>query len=172
MTQTKKRILSIVLAAVLLAAGLWYIRPRPLADFLGEDITGMAVSVVRLSDNVMTIGEIRQGSFLPGEEHHQAVSDLLGNLRFRRTIFRDAAYQVNELLGKNGMKEIHEGDYNSYLAFYTVEEMDFITDLRFWVDEWTIRYGDSSHVLTLVGGQDAAIALHDALWELLPEETP
>ena len=172
MTQTKKRILSVVLAAVLVAAGLWYTRPRTLTEIIGEDITGMNIAVTRFSNDRMGIGETRQRNYSPGSEDSELVYGLFEDLRFRRTILRDAAYHLSDLLGKYGSHEIHAGDYRGYFAFFTGEDWEFALDLGYWDGEWSIHQKEQFHIVTLVDGQETALALHDALWEMLPEDVP
>lgn len=171
MTQKKKRILSIVLAAALVAAGLWYTRPRTLAEIIDDEISGISIGVTRFSNDMMGIGETRQENFSPGGEDYQTVYGLFEDLRFRRTIFRDAAYHINDLLGKYGTHEIRAGDYRGYFAFFTGEDYTFALDLGFWDGEWSIHQKEQFHIVTLVARQDTALNLHAALWEMLPEET-
>ena len=172
MKQRTKRILSVVLAALLLAAGLWYTRPRTLTEMVGEDISCMSIGVTRFSNDRMGIGETRQETFSPGDADYQTVMELFRDLHFRRTIFRDAAYHISDLLGKYGVHEIHAGDYRGYFAFFTGEADTYALDLGYWDGEWSIHQKEQFHIVTLAEGQDTALALHAALWEILPEESP
>ena len=63
MKQRTKRILSLLLAAALLAGGLWYTRPRTLAEIIDEEVTCLNLAVTRFSNDRMGIGETRQESF-------------------------------------------------------------------------------------------------------------
>jgi len=172
MTQKTKRILSILLAVVLLAAAAWYTRPRTLADMVGEDISGMAIAVTRFSHDHKGIGETRQEVLSPWDKDYQTVYDLFDDLRFRRTIIRDAAYLLSDLLGQYGSHEIHAGDYRGYFAFFTGEDDHFALDLGYWDGDWSIHQNKQFHIVTLVDGQETALALHDTLWNMLPEDAP
>lgn len=172
MKQRTKRILTVVLVIILAAAAAWYTRPRSLTEMVGEDISCMSIAVTRFSNDHMGIGETRQKNYLPGGEDYETVSDLFGNLRFRRTILRDAAYHLSDLLGKYGVHEIHAGDYRGYFAFFTGEADTFALDLGYWDGEWSIHQKEQFHIIALANGEETALALHDTLWKLLLEESP
>lgn len=178
MTQKKKRILAITVIAVFVLGALWYTRPQPLANFLPEeDVTAVTVSIRRVGMGLGENDEMRQKGISLGDPEFEETMAILKDLRFRRSLFKDAIHQANDLIGYGSRsKEVHGGEYDSTISFFTGPNYDFAIHLDFWFDEWEIGFptsdGPDFHAAYLVGGQEASVALHDALWEILPEESP
>ena len=177
MTQKAKRIIGIAAIAAVLLGALWYTRPQPLSAFLPEeDVTSVTVSIRRVETGPGENDEMRQKGISLDDPDFEETMALLNNLHFRRSLLKDAIHHINDLMGYGGSKEIHGGEYDSTISLFTGPEYDFAIHLDFWFDEWELGFptsgGLSFHVAYLVGGHKASIALHDTLWEILPEEAP
>lgn len=177
MSKRYKRILSITLAFLLLLGFLWYVRPRPLSQFLPEgDITCIGLAVSRLNtDFVGKPRDTHQKSLLPGDPVFDTVLSDLQTLRFRQRPLRDLFYQLDSLDSTSfRSKELHDGGYSVFLSIFTGENNHCALILQFWIDEWTMdtitEHGSRSHMVFLSNGQDAAITLFDSWWALLPAD--
>ena len=145
MTQTKKRIVSIVLAAVLVAAGLWYYRSVDIHTLSGSsDADYIRITVIRHASHTLDYEvEARYVRLDRGEEGYEDCLARLEALRFRRPPTNPLllAFPFLENLN-NGPKVIDvEGDYYYDLYIGLADEVDEVWDLylSFSMDEWEMR---------------------------------
>ena len=173
MKQRTRRILIVLLAAVLVASGLWYTRPLDIHALSGgSDADYLRITVIRHASHTLDYEvEARYVRLDAGEEGYADCLARLEALRFRRPPTNPLllAFPFLENLN-NGPKTIDvEGDYYYDLYIGLADEVDEVWDLylSFFVDEWEMRNFVRNVSLPLHCSEepDAVMALAAQWWE-------